>query len=158
MNTTSPPPRHQTALPPSPTYNEMYYYEPQEPTQEEALEFHRRAIQLERQSQAQSQSQSSTSPEKSKGEKVLDNSIKAANWLIWGDIDGKEAREQKKKEKKERRKRRKEGKDDGEEEEERKKKKKKEKREGEDSELKKRKRDDDGVEDDWVMEILQAIA
>ncbi|KAF3104242.1 hypothetical protein TWF706_004708 [Orbilia oligospora] len=156
MEATSPPVRSQTAPPPAQSHDETYYYEAYEPSQEEALEFHRRAIEAERQLQArQLQEQSNTGPEKTTGEKVLDNSIKAANWLIWGDVGGKEVREQKKREKKEKKRKKKEGIDDSEDEE--KDKKSKKKKEGEESELKKRKRDDDGVEDDWLVEILQVI-
>ncbi|KAK6363412.1 hypothetical protein TWF730_000843 [Orbilia blumenaviensis] len=72
--------------------------------------------------------QVNTGSQKSKGEKVLDGSIKAANWIMYGDVGGKEEAERKKKEKKERRRNRKKG------------------------------RDDDAVEADWIMEILQVIA
>ncbi|RVD84077.1 uncharacterized protein DFL_005846 [Arthrobotrys flagrans] len=139
MDTTSPS-RYPTAQPSSSSDNQSSPLNAQQYYQDEALEPQTQTTWMNH--------QSDTSAGKSTGEKVLDNSIKAANWLIWGDVGGKEERERKKREKKEGRKKKKEGKDDE----------MKKKKEGKDDELKKKKRDDDGVEDDWVMEILQALA
>ncbi|KAK6356160.1 hypothetical protein TWF718_000532 [Orbilia javanica] len=140
MNTTSSPTRYPTAPPSGSFDNRPSSPDSQWPSQEGASENHTRTTWTNH--------PASPSAGKSKGEKVLDNSIKAANWVIWGDIGGKEERERKKREKKEKKERKKEGKDDGTEE----KKKKKE------DPLKQKRRDDDGVEHDWLMELLQAIA
>ncbi|KAK6499865.1 hypothetical protein TWF481_010222 [Arthrobotrys musiformis] len=142
------------------SYSTHTYYEEPPETQNDTMWMQRRA---------------NTCVEKSTGERVLDNSLKAVNWVVWGDVGGEAERKRKKREKKEERRRKKENKkngkkeedEEGEEEEveegekdkeQRKNEEKKKKKAKKSDENKRKERDDDAVEDDWIMEILQALA